>query len=65
MGTNTACEHVEAERPARPLATAACTGSDSLSGSTSLSEAALVVSSAVRKIILVGTAPVITVANPR
>lgn len=47
-----------------PFAIAACTGSDNLKGSTILSEAAFVVSREVRKIILAGIAPVITVPNP-
>lgn len=50
--------------PAIPFAIAACVGSDSFKGSIILNAATFVVSNAVRKIILAGIAPVITVPKP-
>lgn len=64
IGTKTDCEQRDAIMPATPFAIAACTGSDSLNGSTILNAATLVVSSAVRNIILAGIAPVMTVPKP-
>ena len=64
IGTNTLCEKSDAIIPAIPFAMAASVGSDNLNGSTILNAATFVVSKAVRKIILAGTAPVITVPNP-
>ena len=64
IGTKTAWEKSAEVRPAIPFATAAWVVSDSLNGSTILKAATLEVSKAVRKIILAGTAPVMTVPNP-
>jgi len=64
MGTKTAWEQRDAAMPAIPFAKAACVGSEKLNGSTILKAVTFVVSNAVRKIILAGTAPVMTVPNP-
>jgi len=65
IGTNTACEKRDAVMPAIPFAMAACVGSLNSKGATNLKAEILVVSRAVRNMILAGTAPVMTVPKPR